>query len=130
MPDLRKTHARPQMKTAVPKSESMNSLKSFSLTLASALLIAHALTATSAQTRRAPVLIVQTGHSDSVSSVKFSPDGKILASISDNMGLGRDYAVRLWEAGSGKELKALDGHSETVRAVAFHPDGKTLASGG
>jgi tetratricopeptide (TPR) repeat protein len=66
-----------------------------------------------------------TGHSDSVSSIVFSPDGQILASGSS------DDTVRLWDIANQKVLGwPLTGHSATVRSVAFSPNGQTLASGG
>jgi hypothetical protein len=61
-------------------------------------------------------------HQDSVSAVSFSPDGKTLASGSE------DNTVRVWDRATGKELQRLSPDS-SVTAVSFSPDGKTLASG-
>src|SRR5438067_2900 len=72
-------------------------------------------------TAQKPELVVQTGHSNSVNSVAFSPDGKILAS-------GSVYnTVKLWDVTTGAELRTLD--SGNVTSVTFSPDGKTLAIG-
>jgi len=64
-----------------------------------------------------------TNHTAWVSSIVFSPDGKILASAS------ADHTIRLWDVESWKEIAVLRGHLQEVRALAFSPDGKTLASG-
>ncbi|MCV6639660.1 caspase family protein, partial [Candidatus Albibeggiatoa sp. nov. NOAA] len=63
------------------------------------------------------------GHSSSVNGVAFSPDGKTLASASE------DNTIRLWEVTTGQALgQPLSGHSSSVTSVTFSPDGKILAS--
>lgn len=62
---------------------------------------------------------------DAVYSLVFSPDGKTLASGSE------DGSIRLWDVETGQQVgKALNGHTDYVASVAFSPDGKTLASWG
>jgi len=63
------------------------------------------------------------GHSSSVLSVAFSPDGSRIASGSD------DRTIKIWDAKSGKEIRTLEGHSDWVLSVAFSPDGSRIASG-
>jgi len=64
------------------------------------------------------------GHSNSVTSVAFSPDGKTLASGSE------DKTIEMWKLETGKRWYTLTGHSDWVTCVAFSPDGATLASSG
>jgi len=61
--------------------------------------------------------------SSPVASLKFSPDGKLLA-------VGGYREVRLIDPSTGKEVATLSGHADYVRSIAFSPDGKMLAAGG
>jgi TonB family protein len=63
------------------------------------------------------------GHSYSVISVAYSPDGQTLASGSS------DKTIELWNVKTGNLLQTLFGHSNWVNSVAYSPDGQTLASG-
>jgi WD40 repeat protein/serine/threonine protein kinase len=63
-------------------------------------------------------------HTDPVRSVAFSPDGKTMASGSN------DTTIILWDISSRQPIgPPLTGHTDTVRSVAFSPDGQILASG-
>jgi WD40 repeat protein len=58
-----------------------------------------------------------------ISSLKFSPDGKLLA-----VGVYRE--VRLIDPATSKLLYTLPGHADYVRSIAFSPNGTMLAAGG
>src|SRR5260370_32263333 len=69
------------------------------------------------------LLHIFAGHRSSVSSVAFSPDGKLVLTGS------WDQTARLWETSSGKALTSFQGHTLSVRCVAFSPDGKHVLTG-
>jgi WD40 repeat protein len=60
------------------------------------------------------------GHTFFVNDVKYSPNGKLIASCS------WDKSVRLWEIESGKELFKYEGHNDWARCVCFSPNGEIV----
>jgi WD40 repeat protein/uncharacterized caspase-like protein/energy-coupling factor transporter ATP-binding protein EcfA2 len=59
------------------------------------------------------------GHEAAVTGIDVSPDGKIIASASD------DKTVRLWQH-DGKFIRTLTGHTDAVKSVHFSPDGNII----
>ncbi|KEP45265.1 tyrosine kinase catalytic domain protein, partial [Rhizoctonia solani 123E] len=63
------------------------------------------------------------GHTDSVCSVQFSPDGSRLVSGS------HDNTIRVWDVERGTTVVGpLKGHTDVVCSVAFSPEGSQIAS--
>lgn len=69
-----------------------------------------------------PELVLQTGHTQYVKAIAFSPDGRWLASASN------DNTAKIWDLESGFELRSLRGHTKIVTSVAFSPDGRLVAT--
>ncbi|KAF8912836.1 WD40-repeat-containing domain protein [Gymnopilus junonius] len=62
---------------------------------------------------------ILSGHRLSISAIKFSPDGSILASA------GADKLIKLWDALTGQIIHTFEGHSEGISDIAWAND-KTI----
>jgi len=69
-----------------------------------------------------PDLIVPTGHSGTVSSLKFTPDGKYLISGC------YDRSIKMWDVATGSEIRTFSGHIDCVSSIDISADGKYLVS--
>jgi WD40 repeat protein len=78
--------------------------------------------------KTAPAVVLE-GHTRPVRDQAFSPDGKRLATASD------DETVRIWDPATGQELLCFDSPRDGIPGyrgigcLAFSPDGKRLAGG-
>jgi WD40 repeat protein len=70
-----------------------------------------------------PIKTLSRQHTDFVSTVAFSRDGRFLATASWK-------EVIVWDANSFEKLKTLDRLAGKIWSVAFSPDGKRLAAAG
>ena len=62
-------------------------------------------------------------HAAKIQGLRFSPDGKLMASSSE------DSTIKLWETSEWHLKNTLIGHRSGVYEVAFSPDAKLLLSG-
>lgn len=86
--------------------------------------VAETLTATPDPNRSERLLTVLEGHANWISTVRFSPDGRYLASA------GADGALIMWNAQDFTIRGRMHGHQGTILCLAFSPDSKRLVSGG
>jgi WD40 repeat protein len=60
------------------------------------------------------------GHTGSIAQIAYSPDGAMIATASS------DGTARIWDAGDGGFLVALEGHAEAVTSVSWTADGAEI----
>ena len=75
------------------------------------------------------------GHSKAVSSVKFSPDGKYLASACISLSLcerelivAADKLIKLWDSRTGEFIQNFEGHTKGISDIAWSSNSTLLAS--
>lgn len=63
-------------------------------------------------------------HKDWIRCVAYSPDGKKIATCSD------DHIISIWDTENGERLlEPLEGHTGVVLSIEFSPGGSFLVSG-
>jgi len=63
-------------------------------------------------------------HASTINALAYSPDGRYLASGSN------DRLIKVWDTATGAELHSLAGHRGDVTGVAYSADGRSLVSCG
>ncbi len=63
------------------------------------------------------------GHEKGVAQVRFSPDGRWLASCS------ADGTIKVWDVETGQHVRTMEGHLAGISTIAWSPDSNTIASG-
>src|SRR5262249_30472353 len=64
-------------------------------------------------------------HECGIRTVALSPDGRWIVTGGEEEG-----AVRVWDAGNGREVRTLLGHRSSIFSVSISPDGTRVASAG
>jgi WD40 repeat protein/uncharacterized caspase-like protein len=69
-----------------------------------------------------PVLVLPVGHTSSVSTAAYSPDGKYIVTAS------WDNTAKIWESSDGKLLSELKGHTASLTSALFSPNAKYIVT--
>jgi WD40 repeat protein len=67
-------------------------------------------------------LFALSGHTGTISALKFTNDNKYLVSASS------DKTIKIWNMATGNNVMTLVGHSNSVSSIYFSPDGKQMIS--
>jgi len=72
------------------------------------------------------------GHTDSVGTAAWSPDGQRIVAAGraaeGGMGLTPDRTARVWNAAMGQSLAKLEGHTDYVVSATWSPDGQRIVT--
>ena len=63
-----------------------------------------------------------------MTSINFSPDGKIIASALAKLSPPTNNKFKLWDVSTGREITTLQVSKSFISNISFSPDGKAIAS--
>jgi WD40 repeat protein len=66
------------------------------------------------------------GHVSQSNNLVFSPDGRMVASVSGKYGGERDAGVRVWDIASERQLRRFGYHPDGANSVAYLPGGRSI----
>jgi len=72
---------------------------------------------------RAEVPLQWPAYERTINAIAFSPDGKRIATASD------EDTLKIWDITTGKELLSIAAKGQGIAAIAWHPNGKQIATG-
>lgn len=64
------------------------------------------------------------GHREGVNRAIYSPDGRYIATASD------DHTARIWDSSTGKIVRILEGHTDEILSICYSRDGTRLVTVG
>ena len=74
-------------------------------------------------------MLQYTGHSDVITSLSWSPDGRhIVSGGGQTQRKKQDFTLHIWDTATGNYVLTYTGHSANVHAVQWSPNGKYIAS--
>jgi RNA polymerase sigma factor (sigma-70 family) len=68
------------------------------------------------------------GHTAQSNNLAFSPDGRMIASVSGAIGGENDPALRVWDVATGRQLRRFSYHPTGANFVAFLPNGRAIVT--
>jgi WD40 repeat protein len=66
------------------------------------------------------------GHVSQSNNLVFSPDGRMVASVSGKFGGEKDAGLRVWDIASGRQLRRFSYYPEGANSVAYLPHGRAI----
>jgi WD40 repeat protein len=74
------------------------------------------------------LVYILSGHTDSVSNLLLTPNGRLISSCGNDLINIKDHTVKVWDLERGTLLHSLEGHTSGVAKLLLTPDGRLLSA--